>query len=64
MLQFSLLYDGRITDMTVAENTVGDVLGFVCEKAVQDPSPFAPWPSDMRRMLGDVRHVQFTFYYN
>jgi hypothetical protein len=64
VLQFSLLYDGRITDMTVAENTVGDVLGFVCEKAVQDPSPFAPWPSDMRRMLGDVRHVQFTFYYN
>ena len=64
VLQFSLLYDGRITDMTVAENTVGDVLGYVCEKAVQDPSPYAPWPSDMRRMLGEVRHIQFTFYYN
>ena len=64
VLQFNLLYDGRITDMTVAENTVGEVLGYVCEKAVQDPSPFARWPSDMRAMFHDVRHIQFTFYYN
>ena len=35
--------------MKVLENTVGDVLGYVCQKAVTDPAPFAPWPSEMRQ---------------
>jgi hypothetical protein len=64
VLQFRLHYDGRITDMTVAENTAGEVLGLICQKAVLDPSPFATWPGDMRRLLGDTRNIQFTFYYN
>jgi hypothetical protein len=63
VLQFTLHYDGRITDMKIAENTVGDLLGYVCEKAVSDPAPFAQWSSDMRLKLGDLRPVQFTFYY-
>ena len=63
VLQFTLHYDGRVTDMKIAENTVGDLLGYVCEKAVNDPAPFAPWSSDMRLKLGDSRPVQFTFYY-
>jgi hypothetical protein len=63
VLQFHLHYDGRITDMNVAENTAGEVLGFLCQKAVLDPAPFATWPSDMRRTLGNVRSIQFTFYY-
>jgi hypothetical protein len=49
--------------MKVAENTAGEVLGFICESAVHDPAPFAAWPSDMRRTLGDTRNIQFTFYY-
>jgi outer membrane biosynthesis protein TonB len=64
VLQFALHYDGRVTDMNMAENTTGEVLGLICQKAVLDPAPFAAWPSDMRRILGDVRHIQFTFYYN
>ena len=64
VLQFVLHYDGRVSDMAVAENTAGEVLGLICRKAVEDNSPFAAWPSDMRRMLGDTRHIQFTFYYN
>jgi outer membrane biosynthesis protein TonB len=64
VLQFVLHYDGRVSDMAVAENTAGEVLGLICRKAVEDNSPFASWPSDMRRMLGDARHIQFTFYYN
>jgi len=64
MLRFSLHYDGRVTDMSEAENTAGEVLGLICQKAVLDNAPFAAWPSDMRRTLGDVRHIQFTFYYN
>jgi hypothetical protein len=64
VLQFHLHSDGRITDMTVTENTAGEVLGYVCQKAVLDPAPFRVWPSDMRRLLGDSRGIQFTFFYN
>ena len=64
VLQFHLHYDGRITDMNMAENSAGEMLGLLCQKAVLDPAPFATWPSDMRRLLGDIRSIQFTFYYN
>jgi hypothetical protein len=40
-LRFHLNYDGTITDMQVLENTVGDLLGYVCQKAINDPAPFA-----------------------
>jgi hypothetical protein len=63
MIQFRLHYDGRITDMSVASTTTTEVLSLLCEKAVLDPAPFAAWPADMRRMLGEDRHIQFTFYY-
>jgi outer membrane biosynthesis protein TonB len=63
-LRFHLNYDGSIADMEVLGNTVGDVLGYVCQKAVTDPAPFAPWPADMRRMIGEnYREITFTFYY-
>ncbi len=63
-LRFHLNYDGTITDMSVVQNTVGDLLGYVCQKAISDPAPFAPWPSDMRRMIGEnYREITFTFYY-
>jgi hypothetical protein len=63
-LRFHLNYDGTITDMKVLQNTVGDLLGYVCQKAINDPAPFAPWPSDMRRMVGEnYREITFTFYY-
>jgi TonB family protein len=63
-LRFHLNYDGSITDMQVLENTVGDVLDYVCQKAVTDPAPFASWPSDMRRIIGEnYREITFTFYY-
>jgi hypothetical protein len=64
MLRFHLNYDGSIVDMKVLENTVGDVLGYVCQKAVTDPAPFASWPADMRRIIGEnYREITFTFYY-
>jgi hypothetical protein len=59
-----LNYDGTITDMSVLQNTVGDLLGYVCQKAVTDPAPFALWPSEMRRDIGkNYREITFTFYY-
>jgi hypothetical protein len=64
ILRFHLNYDGRISDMEVTENTVGDVLGYVCQKAVMDPAPYARWPTDMREMMdADYREITFTFYY-
>ena len=63
-LRFRLNYDGTITEMNVVQNTVGDLLGYVCQKAITDPAPYAPWPSDMRRMVGEnYREITFTFYY-
>jgi hypothetical protein len=63
-LQFRLTYDGRITDMKVLENTVGEVLSLICQKAILDPAPYARWPSDMRQMVGeDFREMTFTFFY-
>ena len=63
-LRFHLNYDGTITDMSVVQNTVGDLLGYVCQKAISDPAPFAKWPSDMRRQIAEnYREITFTFYY-
>lgn len=65
VLKFDLNYNGNITDVKVVENTVGEMLGLICQKAVLDPAPFERWPGDMRRMVGkDYREIQFTFYYN
>jgi hypothetical protein len=63
VLEFRLTYRGRIADMVTTENTVGELLALICQKAVLDPAPFAPWPSDMRRLYGEYRPVRFTFYY-
>jgi len=65
VLEFRLTHDGRITDMRVGENEVGDILSVLCQRAVTDPAPYAKWPSDMRRAIGKLyREVVFTFYYN
>ena len=63
ILQFHLNYDGTITDMKVVQNDVGELLGYVCQKAVLDPAPFARFPTDMRLKLGDYSTIQFAFYY-
>jgi hypothetical protein len=63
-LRFRLNYDGSISDMEVLQNSVGELLSYVCQKAVTDPAPFEAWPSDMRRMVGEnYREMIFTFYY-
>ncbi len=64
VLQFYLRWDGTISQMNVSESTVGEMLSLLCQRAILDPQPFATWPSDMRRLLGNTRSIQFTFYYN
>jgi outer membrane biosynthesis protein TonB len=64
VLEFRLHYDGRVSELRVLESEVGDVLALYCQKAISDPSPYAPWPKEMRRMLAkDSRLITFTFYY-
>ncbi len=65
IVRFDLHYDGSITGAKITENTTGaDVLGYVCVKAIQDPAPYAPWPSDMRHEIAKgVLEVRFTFFY-
>jgi outer membrane biosynthesis protein TonB len=65
IVEFRLNSDGRVTDMKVTENSVTEILALLCQRAVQDPAPFEPWPADLRRMVGrNYREVRFTFYYN
>lgn len=63
-LRFHLNYDGSISSMEVLQNSVGTLLGTLCEDSINDPSPFAAWPEDMRREVGaNYRDITFTFYY-
>ena len=64
VLRFHLHDDGRISDMTVLQNTVGELLGNVCADAIHDPAPYAVWPKEMRQTIGTTfREITFTFYY-
>jgi len=64
VLDFKITYDGRITDMHVVESTVDEIYTYLCQRAVQEPAPYAPWPRQMRLLIGsDVRQVRFTFFY-
>ena len=64
VLHFTLHYDGRITDLSIVENTVGEVLSFICQKAVEDPAPYSSFPKEMRQQAGETRNIQFTFFYH
>ena len=63
-LEFHLHPDGRITDMKVLENTVDELLCLLCQRAILEPAPFAKWPMEMRRLIGEDREIKFTFFYN
>ncbi len=64
-LNFRIYFDGRISQMEVSENSVGDMLGLFCQKAILDPAPFPKWPKEMRQVVGtDYREVKFTFWYD
>jgi hypothetical protein len=64
MLRFKLKPDGSIIEMQTLENTVGELLGYLCQEAIEEAAPFANWPPDMSRMIGaNYRDITFTFYY-
>ena len=64
IVYFKLKPDGSISEMKILENTVGELLGYVCEAAVHEVAPFGKWPTDMQRMINaNYREISFTFYY-
>ncbi len=64
VVEFYLHDDGRVSDVSVVENTVGELLGALCQRAIIDPQPYAPWTSDMRRLAqSNFKDILFTFYY-
>jgi hypothetical protein len=64
-LRFHLNSDGSISEIGFVENSVDLALGLICQSAIKDPSPFAPWPSEMKQKIGaPYREVTFTFFYN
>jgi outer membrane biosynthesis protein TonB len=64
ILRFKLKTDGTIIEMQTLENTVGELLGYLCQEAIEEAAPFAKWPPDMVRMIGaNYREISFTFYY-
>jgi len=64
ILQFKLKPDGTVVETHRIENTVGELLGYVCQEAIEEAAPFAKWPADMKKMIGaNYREVTFTFYY-
>lgn len=63
--EFKLTYDGRITDMKIENNEVGEILGMFCRNAIEDNQRYAKWPDEMRRTINaNSREIRFTFYYN
>ena len=63
VLLFRLNYDGTISQLKVAESTVGDLLAYLCEKAVLDGAPYEQWTENMRLQLGDYIPVEYIFEY-
>jgi len=63
-VKFNLNSDGAVTEVKISGNTVGDLLGYVCQAAIEQAAPFGKWPPDMLRMIGSTfREITFTFYY-
>ena len=64
ILRFKLKSDGTIIEMQTLENNVGQLLGYLCQEAIEEAAPFAKWPQDMVAMIGsNYREITFTFYY-
>lgn len=59
---FRLQHDGTLQELRITKAPADNPpLADRCRKAIAEAAPFAAWPSDMRRMLGqDYRDVRVT----
>jgi hypothetical protein len=64
-LEFHLHADGRITDIKVIENTVGQILGLTAQRAILNAAPYESWSATMRHQVkAEYRVMEFNFYYD
>lgn len=65
VVEFRLHPDGRVSQVIMSYQNVGEILARRCQSAIEIPSPYKPWPGEMRLAVGaDHRDVRFTFYYD
>jgi outer membrane biosynthesis protein TonB len=65
VVEFKLHANGTISELRTIDANVDNLFQYLCEAAIQEPSPYQKWPVEMRRVLGgDSREVRFTFFYN
>jgi len=63
-IYFHLNPDGSVSELKITDNSVGNLLGYVCQEAIEQAAPFGAWSSDMRRLVGtNFREITFTFFY-
>jgi hypothetical protein len=63
VLQFTLKWNGNVSDIQVVRTTVDEKATRVCVWAISDSAPFPPWPVSTRKIVGDSRVIKFTFNY-
>lgn len=64
VITFKLHADGKVDEIVVDDEDVGDILAVYCRRAISDPAPFDRWPDDMKRQIArEYREIKFGFYY-
>ena len=63
-LVWTLHADGSISDLRILKNEVDVALAKLCQSAVRDLAPFAPWPYDLRQKQKDQREITLSFRYD
>ena len=64
VLEFLLNSDGVVSDLFVVENTEGEILGTLCQKALLDPTPYAVWSKKMQSLFGGARRFRMKFEFD
>jgi DNA repair protein RecN (Recombination protein N) len=64
VLDFHLLQDGGVEEISVQQYDVGQHLMELCQRAVLEAAPFGQWTTKMRNAVGTpFREIRFTFHY-
>jgi hypothetical protein len=61
---FRLHSNGRISDLRINSTSVDTIQTAYCQIAIEKPSPFPPWPEEVKREFrATYRDVTFNFHY-
>lgn len=63
VLRFVMSDTGNVGSTEVVFTNASAAATLLCINAVESRSPFGPWNSDMKRVLGTSQTITFTFYY-